>query len=136
MPPSREPAVAQLLHRLARKLTKAHMHRLGEHSYTLHPHLDELSDWLHPGSGRPQHSRLLVSHSLFLEEHVDRGLFNIVFGSVADLATLQLIIDGACCLGLLGRAWLGLLLDLTGLLLHLNQVVKLVGVRPAAQTAN
>ena len=58
--PHTAPRAATALHKLARRLTKAHMLRLGEHLYQLHRHLDRLQDWLHPsrgGGGAPLHSR-------------------------------------------------------------------------------
>lgn len=36
-----------------------------------------------------------MSHASHLDEHVDRGLFNLVFGTPADLAGIQLNFDGA-----------------------------------------
>lgn len=59
MAPHEAPAAAEALHRIARRLTKAHMLRLGEHPWRLHPHLDNPADWLHPsrGSAARVHSR-------------------------------------------------------------------------------
>ncbi|KAL4451909.1 hypothetical protein ABPG75_007571 [Micractinium tetrahymenae] len=94
--PHTVPAGASALHRLGRKLTKAHMLRLGEHPYRLHAHLDNLEDWLQPTSSSAArvHSGILVSTTTHLDEHIDRGLFNIVVCTPGDLAGLQLHIRG------------------------------------------
>ena len=148
MAPHTAPRAATALHKLARRLTKAHMLRLGEHPYQLHRHLDSLQDWLHPsrggGGGAPLHSRcgwaaavaaavtvqrvrgaegvqrarsparrqpnatvllplgslphrcrrIMVSGAVYLGQHVDSGLFNIVVGTAADVAPIHLHLGG------------------------------------------
>ncbi len=41
------PEAAAALHGMAERLTRATAQRLGMHSYALHPHCDDLPDWLH-----------------------------------------------------------------------------------------
>lgn len=96
VPPHEEPAGAALLHKLGRRLTKAHMSRLGEHPYRLHPYLDDPSDWMHPtqASGQRVNSKIIVSRSAALAEHIDRGLFNVVLGTPAELADIQVDLAG------------------------------------------
>jgi hypothetical protein len=57
--PHAAPAAAAALHKLALRLTKAHMMRPGEDEYSLHPHLDKRQDWLPPSFGSEErvHSR-------------------------------------------------------------------------------